>query len=134
MSSIGSWYETHRRILNFAAAIPADRYIRVRGEDVLNDSVPQLRAIAAWLKLRTDDGAIEAMQHPEESPFAKPGPLQSGVVGGHDPGFLRDPIPHRVHVPRSLAPPNGWAADLFGWKMVVTLANRLGYVDEGEAK
>jgi len=132
MSGIASWYETHRRILHFASDLPTDRYIRVRAEDVLNDSLPQLRTIATWLGVRTDDSAIEAMNHPEASPFAKPGPLDSGAVGGNDPAFLSNPIPHRVEVPRSLDPPNGWAADLSVWRMVVALANRLGYFDECE--
>jgi hypothetical protein len=132
MAGIASWYETHRRILHFAADLPADRYTRVRAEDVLNESSPQLRAIAAWLRIRTDDSAIEAMKHPEMSPFAKPGPLDSGALGGSDPSFLRDPIPHRVQVPHTLDPPNGWAADPSVWRMVVALANRLGYFNEGE--
>jgi len=134
MAGIAAWYETHRRILHFAADLPADRYTRVRAEDVLNDSLPQLRAIAAWLRVRTDDSAIEAMKHPEASPFAKPGPLDSGAVGGGDPSFLRDPIPHRVHVPGTLDPPTGWAAGASVWKMVVALANRLGYFDETETQ
>ena len=130
MSGIASWYETHRRILKFAARLPADRYKRVRAEDVLNDSEPELRAIAGWLGLRDDESAIEAMKHPEASPFASPGPVESGIVGGQDPDFLRDPIPHRVTVPRGLEPPEGWTEDQSVWEMVVRLANRLGYCDE----
>jgi Sulfotransferase family len=133
MSGIASWYDTHRRILHFSAKLPPDRYLRVRAEDVLNDTEPQLRAIAAWLGLRADDGAIEAMKHPEASPFARPGPAESGIVGGHDPSFLRDPIPHRVEVRRTLDAPQNWAADPSVWRMVVDLANRLGYFDEGRA-
>lgn len=130
MSGIGAWYETHRRIVNFTARLPAGRYLRVRAEDVLNDSKSQLMAIALWLELRADKRAIEAMKHPERSPFASPGPAESGIVGGQDPSFLHDPIPHRVELPRSLEVPQGWAADLSVWKMVVELANRLGYRSE----
>ena len=132
MSGIGSWYETHGRILDFAAKLPPDRYMRVRAEDVLDETESQLRAIAAWLGLRADDGAIQAMKHPEASPFARSGPADSGVVGGHDPSFLRDPIPHRVEIPRTLDPPRGWAAQPSVWPMVVDLANRLGYAGEGK--
>jgi hypothetical protein len=130
MSGIASWYETHRRILKFAAKLPADRYKRVRAEDVLNDSESQLRAIAAWLGLREDESAVEAMKHPEASPFASEGTADSGIVGGHDPSFLRDPIPHCVEVPSTLDPPEGWTEDLSVWEMVVHLANRLGYRSE----
>jgi hypothetical protein len=131
MSSMASWYETNRRILHFAAKLPPDRYMRVRAENVLNDTESQLRSIAAWLRLRADEGAIEAMKHPEASPFAGFGPADSGIVGGNDPSFLRDPIPHRVEVPRTLDPPQGWAADPSVWRMVVDLANRLSYFDKG---
>ena len=104
--------------------------MRIRAEDVLNDSESQLRAIAVWLGVRTDAGAIEAMKHPEASPFAGFGPADSGIVGGNDPSFLGDPIPHRVEVPSTLEPPQGWAADPPVWRMVIDLANRLGYFGE----
>ena len=126
-ASIASWYEIHRRILCFAESLPVDRYLRVRAEDVLNDSTAQLRDIAAWLDVRTDDAAIEAMLHPQRSPFARPLPGTSGVAGGNDPGFLRDPVPHRVEVPRGLDPPDGWDAGDSVWEMVTALASRLGY-------
>ena len=132
MSTIGSWYDTHRRILNFSLTLPPHRYMRVRAEDVLNDKAAQLRAIACWLGLRCDDEAIESMKHPEASPFASFGPEESGIVGGHDHGFLRDPVPHCVEVPRSLTPPEGWSAPPSIWRMVSDLANRLGYFDEGQ--
>lgn len=127
MSGIASWFETHRRILRYAATLPSDRYRRVRAEDVLNDLRPQLRAIAAWLELPADPPAIEAMTHPEASPFASFGPSDSGVIGGNDPDFLRDPIPHRVEVPSTLDEPPGWLETRSAWQMVVDLANRLGY-------
>ena len=129
MSGIGFWYEIHQRILHFAASLPKDRYLRVRGEDVLNDTQSQLHAIAAWLGIRADGNAIERMRHPEASPFARPGPAASGVAGGNDPSFLHDPVPHRVEIPCNLEPPPGWVADPSIWKMVADLANRLGYSD-----
>jgi hypothetical protein len=130
MSGIGSWYDIHRRILHFAAGLPADRYLRVRAESILNDTKSQLYAISGWLGIRVDDNAIESMRHPEASPFACPGPAGSGVTGGNDPAFLHDPIPHRVEVPCRLEPPEGWVADSSIWKMVAELANRLGYFDQ----
>jgi hypothetical protein len=131
MSGIASWYNTHRRILNFAAKLPPERYMRVRAEDVLNDSESLLPAIAAWLGLRADDSAIEAMKHPERSPFASFGPAGSGIIGGNDPSFLRDPTPRRAKVLCTLDPPEGWVAEPSFWRMVVILANRLGYFEEG---
>lgn len=130
VNSIVSWYEAHRRILRFTAGLPEDRYIRVKAEDVMNDCREQLSRIAAWLGVRTDDAAIEAMAHPESSPFAKFGPPDSGATGGNDPSFLRDPIPRRVVVPSGLESPRGWAEAPGVWRMVAALANHLGYFGE----
>lgn len=127
MSGIAAWFETHQRILRFAALISSDRYMRIRAEDVLNDMCQQLRAIAAWLGLRTDAPAVEAMTHPEESPFAGFGPAGSGVIGGNDPTFLRNPIPHKVEVFGTIDQPPGWSEKPSVWHMVVDLANQLGY-------
>jgi Sulfotransferase family len=129
MAGIGSWYAIHRRILLFACDLPEQHYLRVRAEDVLNDGRSQLQKIAAWLGIGAEDGAIEAMLHPETSPFARPGPPESGVAGGNDPSFLRDPIPRRAEIPCKLEPPPGWVADPPVWEMVADLANRLGYFD-----
>jgi hypothetical protein len=115
--------------LHFATSLPVERYLRVRAEDVLNDPQSQLHAIATWLGIRTDGDAIEAMRHPEASPFAHPGPSVSGVAGGNDPSFLHDPIPHRVDIPCTLEPPAGWVADPSAWEIVADLANQLGYCD-----
>lgn len=127
MSGIASWYAIHRRILRFAANLPVNRYMRIRGEDVLNDPDLQLREIAGWLDVSTEDSAIEAMKHPEASPFASLQTADSGIVGGNDPAFLNAPTPPGVDIPSNLEPPPGWTADLSIWKMVTELANRLGY-------
>jgi hypothetical protein len=127
MSGIASWVEVHCRILQFAATLPKHRYMRVRAEDVLNQPRSQLPAIAAWLGNRIDEDAIEAMMHPENSPFASVGPAASGIVGGHDPSFLRDPIPRPVPTVRTLDPPEGWVENLWLWQATVEIATRLGY-------
>ncbi len=127
MAGVAAWYETHRLILRFAATLPAARYRRVSAEAVLNDPVAQLGAVAGWLGLRTDPEAIAAMRHPEHSPFARLAPAESGVAGGNDPAFLRDPIPHAVPIERGLDPPPGWSAGPSAWERVVILARYLGY-------
>lgn len=129
MYGIASWYSTHRRILLFGLNLPSHRYLRVKAEDLLNDSESQLKSIAAWLEVRTDTAAIEAMKHPEASPFSTFGPADSGVEGGNDPGFLRDPIPRPAEVSSTLEPPRGWSAEPDVWEMVKDLANTLGYFD-----
>jgi len=127
MAGIAAWRNIHARILRFAASVPGDRIMRVRAEDVLNDPRVRLRRIAAWLRLRTDDAAIEAMCHPEASPFACFGPSGSGILGGHDHGFLRDPIPRRVEFPRTLEQPSGWHGGRRLWQRTAALARQLGY-------
>jgi len=127
MSAIASWVETHCRILHFTATLPKNHYMRVRAEDVLNDTHAQLRAIAAWLGIRADEDAIGAMTHPEASPFASFGPVGSGIFGGNDPNFLRDPIPRPVEILRTLDQPLGWVGHASLWQMAVDIAHQLGY-------
>jgi len=129
MAGFAAWRDVHARILRFAATLPAGRVMRVRAEDVLNNPGPQLRAIARWLGLRADERAIEAMCHPETSPFARPGPAGSGVIGGHDPGFLNDPVPRPVDLSPTLEQPPGWHGRARLWRATVALARRLGYGD-----
>ena len=74
-----------------------------------------------------DAGDIEAMLHPEASPFACPGPEGSGIIGGYDPEFLRNPIPHPVSAPPALEPPAGWTGNGALWNQAADLAAQLGY-------
>ena len=127
MAGIAAWCDIHERILRFAATLPRGRVMRMRAEDVLNDAPARLRAIAAWLRLRTDDDAIEAMCHPEASPFARFGPSGSGVIGGHDHGFLHDPIPRRVDGPTTIEQPPDWHGAPVLWRRMLKLARMLGY-------
>jgi hypothetical protein len=83
------WYNCNRNIIAFLAALPAEQKLRVRGEDILENPAAGLTGIAGWLGLRTDAAAIEAMRHPERSPFAHIGP--AGAPWGNDPNFLGRP-------------------------------------------
>jgi hypothetical protein len=127
---IAAWLDVHARIVRFLARLPPERFLRVRAEDVLNDPEQLLATIARWLGLRTDATAIAAMRHPETSPFARLGPEGSGVTGGHDPGFMRDPIPRVVELPRTVERPDGWQGEARLWQRTVALARRLGYGEE----
>jgi hypothetical protein len=127
MSGVAFWVETQCRILRFASVLPKSRYMHFKAEDILNHPRPQLTSIAAWLGVRTDENAVEDMMHPENSPFASMGNPTTGIIGGHDPKFLRDPIPHPVPFASSLDPPDGWVRNQPLWQMTVEIANRLGY-------
>jgi sulfotransferase family protein len=121
------WLEVHERIVSFTRTIPPDRQLRMRAEDVLNDPLVHLMAIARWLGLAADEAAIEAMGHPERSPFAAFGPVGSGVTGGNDAAFLANPIPRSVELPPDVDPRPGWAGDLSHWPLVVARAAEFGY-------
>ncbi|MEO0983947.1 MAG: sulfotransferase [Cyanobacteria bacterium J06639_14] len=83
------WYTMHRNIINFTNTLPTGQVMRIKGEDLLSDPDLYLPQIAEWLGLRTDGEVIEAMKHPENSPYAYVGPPP--VRGGNDPKFMRNP-------------------------------------------
>ncbi len=96
MEPILGWALAHRNILEVTRLMAPGQVLRVKGEDVLSDPDRTLPQIAEWLGLRTDAEAIEAMKHPETSPYAWPGP--PGARGGNDGKFMRSPAlrPGRV--------------------------------------
>ena len=133
MTGIASWFQAHERILEFCAGLPEERRLQVWAEDALNDPDREMGRIAAWLGVSAGPEALEAMKHPEDSPFARPGLGASVAGGGADPGFLADPRLRAVELPQSLAPPRGWALDLSVWRCVADLACTLGYADQANS-
>lgn len=83
------WYQFHRNILNFTNTLPPGQVMRIKGEDLLSEPDIYLPQIAEWLGVRADSEAIEAMKHPENSPYAYVGPAP--FPGGNDPKFMRNP-------------------------------------------
>jgi hypothetical protein len=127
MNGIAAWLDAHTRILGFTARLPADQVLRMRAEDVLNDPAVHLRRIARWLGVDDDNAAIEAMRHPEASPFARQNRGASGIHGGHDPDFLHDPVPRCVALPLRIEQPPGWQGEAPLWQATVALAHLFGY-------
>jgi hypothetical protein len=84
-----SWFDTNSAILAAATRIPADRFLSVRGEDVLSNPDRMLTQICDWLGLGVTVGDLAAMRRPEDSPYACMGPASAPF--GNDPNFLRDP-------------------------------------------
>lgn len=121
------WFSFHVNIITFLASLDPASYIRLRGEDLLDDPDTHLRTIADWLGLRTDSEAIEAMKHPEWSPFAHLGPPNARF--GNDPDYLRNPAFKRGQSrPVSLEDPLPWRNDGVGLsREVKELAYELGY-------
>jgi hypothetical protein len=83
------WLRPHKRIDEFLGGIPKHQYLLIRGEEFLSDPDTHLAELCSWLDIAADDYAIDAMKHPERSPFACLGPRNAPF--GTDPGFIRDP-------------------------------------------
>jgi sulfotransferase family protein len=123
-----SWYRVQRNIEDFLQGISPVRRMRLLGEDMLNDKERHLLAVCDWLGIATDDAALDAMLHPECSPFACLGPLGSHL--GNDINFLQSPAlrPGRVPCP-PLDGPLPWRKDGQGLRPEIrALAQRMGYV------
>lgn len=93
------WLQPHKRILEFLASIPEERRLRVRGEDLMARPREHLKNIAEWLRIESDPASIEAMMHPERSPFACIGPPNAKY--GNDPNFLERPT-LRAYTPKPM--------------------------------
>jgi hypothetical protein len=123
-----AWFTLHANICTFLDGLAKEATFRVRGEDLLADPETHLRQIAQWLGIRGDRAAVDAMTHPERSPFAAFGPLTARL--GNDPGFLRDPRPRAQSRARSpsLSDPLPWASARKAFSPeVVDLAREFGY-------
>lgn len=121
------WYRVHSSISGVFRDSPSDRYLRLRGEDLLTDTSCTLERIASWLGISTDRDAIEAMRHPELSPFACFGPVNAKLGG--DPKFFRHPqLRTDVSIRESLETPLPWRRDHQGFRSnVIELARQFGY-------
>lgn len=126
---LGTWMFHHGRVKRFTSVLPPDRWMRVRSEDVLNDPQTTLPAICRWLGIDAGPDAVEAMMHPEHSPYARLGP--SNALGGNDPKFLDAPAPKPAELPSSLDVPADWVVDPWLHVGLVEFAATLGYTHEG---
>ena len=90
------WRVNHKVAITATADLPLGQCMRIKGEALMRDLSLYLPQICEWLGLRADAEAIDAMMHPENSPYAKPGPR--GAPFGNDPSSWR--------VPRSIT--SGW--------------------------
>jgi hypothetical protein len=122
---LGAWYFHHERLLALGRRLPPDRLLRLRSEDLLTDPGGQLRTLARWLGVDTSPAAIDAMCHPEASPYARPGP--PGASGGNDAKFLKDPVPRPTRLPTGIDIPTDWVVDPWFRVDVLRLAAELGY-------
>lgn len=123
--SASVWYLTHLRIAKRLAALPRDRWLRVRAEDVLRDPDTWLRVLCQWLGLRCEAGIIAQMRHTERWRFAGTG--ANGDLGGGDPKFLHSPVLRSVPDPGPVAFDTGWGLPPGMTSRMIRLASLLGY-------
>lgn len=119
------WYTSHARIRTITDEFAADRTLTLLAEKLLATPARELHAVARWLGIRSDEAAIEAMLHPETSPYAAFGP--HNARGGNDPAFLSNPRPRVVELPKSRDLPEEWAIGERSREAISKLAVQLGY-------
>lgn len=122
---LGAWYYHHKRLYDFGRSLPPERFMRIRAEDVLRDPARSLARITTWLGVDSGPEAIDAMLHPERSPYARPGP--PGAAGGNDVKFLKDPVLRAPEEATGVELPREWTVDPWFHMEVLRLASLLGY-------
>lgn len=122
------WHDMNINILNFLEGyVPKEQYIRIRGENIMQNTQEELAKICQWLGIRDDAEAIDEMMHPERSPFANFGPITA--LFGNDTNFLKG-SKFRQHTPElpPLDAPVSWRKDGESLKAEVQeLAREFGY-------
>jgi hypothetical protein len=123
------WRTTHEVIMTITEALPLGQCMRLKGEALLSELDNYLPQICEWLGIRADRDAIDAMKHPENSPYAKPGPRNAPL--GNDRNYLENPALDRerlakIREPR-LAGELSWRpGETFSPEML-RLARQFGY-------
>jgi hypothetical protein len=83
------WLSRNEELLEFGLNLRSEQYLYMRGEDFFETPETYLRQICEWAGLTADAAAIEAMMHPETSPFASVGP--DNAKFGNNTGFIESP-------------------------------------------
>lgn len=122
-----AWHDFHLTIQEFLDQLSPGQYLRLHGEDFLRDTDAALEQVCQWLDLRSDAEALQAMRHPEDSPYACVGPANATL--GNDINFLRSPALRPTRVKElSLEGPLSWRPDgQTFFPEVVELAQEYGY-------
>lgn len=119
------WLSTNNRIEDFCASLPPSQTLRVRAEDVLAGDREVLASLARLAGVVDDEAALDAMLHPERSPYA--GTPEAARLGGMDAGFLSNPILRPPAEHPSLEPLLACGISATVASEVAELASRYGY-------
>ena len=96
------WRASHSVSVTVTDGLPAGQCMRLKGEQLLTNLDVYLPQICDWLGIRTDAEAVDCMMHPENSPYAKPGPR--GAPFGNDPNYLEHPAIDRQRLAKLKEP------------------------------
>lgn len=119
------WYLSHMRIARALSELPAERWLRIRGEDLMRQPEVWLPVILEWLGLPTDNGTIARMLRTEEWCFAGTG--ASGRLFGGDHKFMIEPALRPIEDPGPVSFDPSWQLlDEMSVRMS-RLARYLGY-------
>jgi len=124
------WLRINRNILDFTERLPLGQSMRIQGEQLLAEPERYLTQMTEWLGLSGDAHSLEAMLHPEDSPYACIGPPNARF--GNDPNFLRNPrYAKRPIPPQQLEGPLTWQhGDVQGFSAeTLAIARHFGYSD-----
>lgn len=123
------WLRRHAGILAFLQDVPEQHRYRLLAEDLLETPADSLRGLCRWRGIDCSLPTLEAMLHPEHSPYSRPGPY--GAEFGFSRTFLQAPgYRHASRPPLSLRQSLPWRQDGKGFvPEVIELAQRLGYTD-----
>lgn len=83
------WTGTNIMARRLGQDLALGQFMHIRGEALLREMDVYLPQICEWLGIRTDAEAIDAMRHPERSPFATLGPTKA--AHGNNGKFLKGP-------------------------------------------
>ncbi|HUY85802.1 MAG TPA: sulfotransferase [Acidimicrobiales bacterium] len=119
------WFAVNQRIARFTAGLDPANVLRIRAEDLLNDTVPVARNFCEWAGLDSSDESINPMLHPERSPFAQPGPAHA--PGGEHDKFLEDPTLRPAPLIVKVEIPERWGLNSNEKTGIYELAGELGY-------
>ncbi|MFD8814762.1 sulfotransferase family protein [Streptomyces sp. NPDC059627] len=125
VGAASSWYLSHLRIMRTLGDLPQEQWMRVRGEDLVNEPRVWLRRILDWLGLESGEAVIDRMTHPESWLFAHNGPT-GGLYGG-DHKFFSAPDLRPVPDPGPVTFDPEWDLPDEMCRRMTLLAHQLGY-------
>ncbi len=120
-----AWLNVNLRIAEFCRRVPQDQVILVRAEQIISGDPATLTWLARFAGMADDDDAIEAMRHPERSPYVTV--PDAVALGGLDAGFLAHPALRTPSLPGSLTPPTRWQLPGALVAEIAELARSFGY-------